>query len=122
MLLWFGLIGSADVSSATDVTIHLPHSTPVSRVRVFYTCDSQGVQIGVPSHAFSIEYIEGGGNSLVIVPLGGNTLIFSNVNSASGTRYTAQQYTWWEAKGVATLYSDSLTGKLRSSCHRFPSQ
>ena len=120
ILAVFCLTGSPRVSSATDITIHLPHAAPVSRASVIYLCDSGGAQIGVPSNSFLVEYIEGGGNSLAIVPIGGSALIFSNVNSASGSRYRAQQYTWWEAKGVATLYSDSLTGKLQFSCHRVP--
>lgn len=101
-----------------DLTIHLPGTTAFSRQTIRYTCDSVGTQIGVPSGAFDVEYINGGGNSLVIVPISGNALIFANVSSASGARYTAQQYTWWEAKGAATLYSDSLTGKLQSTCVR----
>lgn len=103
---------------ATDLPIHLPGSTPVSRETVSYICDSVGARIGVPSGKFDVEYINGGGNSLVVVPISGNALIFANVSSASGARYTAQQYTWWEAKGAATLYSDSLNGKLQSACMR----
>jgi membrane-bound inhibitor of C-type lysozyme len=101
-----------------DLAIHLPGTVPFSRQTIRYTCDSVGPQIGVPSGPFDVEYIEGGGNALAILPISGNALIFANVSSASGARYTAQQYTWWEAKGSATLYSDSLTGKLVSSCSR----
>ena len=78
----------------------------------------RSLQIGVPSGKFDVEYIEGGGNSLAIVPIAGNALVFANVSSGSGARYTAQQYTWWDAKGAVTLYSDSLTGKLQSACSR----
>jgi membrane-bound inhibitor of C-type lysozyme len=71
----------------------------------------------VPSGSFRVEYINGGGNSLVVVPIGGNALVFSNVMAGSGARYTTQQYTGWEAKGSVALSSDSLTGKIQSTCH-----
>lgn len=109
-------IASALVLSATDLTIHLPDSPEIARKTVTYSCDASGKAIGVSSSPFSVEYINGGGNSLAVVPISGHSLIFSNVSSGSGARYVAQQYTWWEAKGVATLYSDALSGKLQSSC------
>jgi membrane-bound inhibitor of C-type lysozyme len=106
-------------ASATDFPIHLPGSTPVSRETVSYTCDSEGSKIGLPpAGKLDVEYINAGGNALVVVPISGNHLIFANVSSASGARYRAQQYTWWEAKGAVTFYSDSLNGKLSSACSR----
>jgi membrane-bound inhibitor of C-type lysozyme len=114
------LVFGADLMSATDFFIHLPGTPPVTRQNITYQCNATGSAIGVPRGPFTVEYINGGGNSLAIVPISGNALIFSNVSSASGARYTTQQYTWWEAKGSATLYSDSLGGKLQSSCHKVP--
>jgi membrane-bound inhibitor of C-type lysozyme len=58
----------------------------------------------------------------VIVPVRGTSLIFANVNSASGARYAAGQYIWWEAGGAVTFYSDSLAGKMQSACHPIPSK
>lgn len=110
------LCAGVSVLSATDLTIHLPNTPSITRQKVLYQCDATATQIGVPAVPFSVEYINGGGNSLVVVPMAGNALIFSNVSSGSGVRYTAQQYTWWEAKNSATLYSDSLTGKSQTSC------
>lgn len=98
--------------------IHLPGDASISRQIIQYQCDVNGTKIGVPSGPFSAEYINGGGNSLVVVPISGKMLIFSNVIAGSGARYTARQYTWWEAKGSVTLYSDSLSGKIQSSCRR----
>jgi membrane-bound inhibitor of C-type lysozyme len=113
-----GWIVCVCAASATDLTIHLPNNPSISRQSAKYQCDARGTTIGVPSHPFSVEYINGGGNSLVVVPISGNALIFSNVVAGSGARYTTQQYTWWEAGGSVTLSSDSLTGKIQSSCHR----
>jgi membrane-bound inhibitor of C-type lysozyme len=113
-----GLFGLTGTISATDLIIHLPATPSLSRQNVSYHCDASGPKIGVPAGPFSVEYINGGGNSLVVVPLGDNALIFSNVVAGSGARYTAQQYTWWEAGGTVTLTSNSLAGKMQSTCRR----
>ena len=69
--------------SATDLTIHLPESPSISRQSVAFQCDANGSRIGVPSGPFLVEYINGGGNSLVVVPISGNALIFSGVRARS---------------------------------------
>lgn len=112
----FAVCGLSSAGLAEDITIHLPANASISRKIVQYQCDPQGPKIGVQSGPFSVEYINGGGNSLAVVPISGNSLIFSNVISGSGARYAAQQFIWWEAHGTATLYADSLSGKLQSSC------
>ena len=108
---------STALAGATDVTIHLSGSQPVSRKTVQYQCDAKAAVIGLPATAFPVEYINGDGNSLAVVPIHGNSLIFANVMSGSGARYAAGQYIWWEAGGSVTLYSDSLAGKSQSACH-----
>jgi membrane-bound inhibitor of C-type lysozyme len=117
-LLATALLALATQAAAADLTIHLSGNAALTRKTVEYKCDATGAQIGVPATPFTVEYINAGSNSLVIVPISGNTLIFANVSSASGARYTAQTYTWWEAGGQVTLYSDSLAGKSQSTCRR----
>ncbi len=112
----------APAAFAADLLIHQPANANFSRKSVQYSCDANGAKIDVPGGSFSVEYINGGGNGLVVVPIGGNSLIFSNVFSGSGARYVAQQYTWWEAGGGVTLYSDSLAGKMQSACKRVNAQ
>jgi membrane-bound inhibitor of C-type lysozyme len=116
LALAFACVACAAAATADDLTIHLAGAATISRKTVQYQCDAAGAKIGVPSGRFNVEYINGGGNSLVVVPVAGNTLIFSNVMSGSGARYTAQTFTWWEAGGSVTLYSDSLAGKSQSVC------
>jgi membrane-bound inhibitor of C-type lysozyme len=99
------------------LTIHLSGSQPVSRKTVQYQCDAKAAAIGLPATVFPVEYINGAGNSLAVVPIHGNSLIFANVMSGSGARYAAGQYIWWEAGGSVTLYSDSMAGKMQSACH-----
>jgi len=106
-------------ASATDVTLHLKGSQPVSRSTIRYECDANGIKMGLPAGVFQVEYLNGAGNSLAVVPIGGKSLVFATVISGSGARYAAGEFIWWEAgeRGVS-LSSDSLAGKLRSECHR----
>jgi membrane-bound inhibitor of C-type lysozyme len=117
-LLMIAALGWNTLAGATDLTIHLSGSQPLSRKTVQYQCDRQATATGLPAAAFPVEYINGGGNSLVIVPVHGASLIFTNVTSASGARYAAGQYIWWDAAGSVNFYSDSLAGKTQSACHR----
>jgi membrane-bound inhibitor of C-type lysozyme len=105
---------------ATDLTLHLNGDQPVNRQTIQYQCDAQGSAMGLPAGSFPVEYINGGGNSLVIVPVHGGSLIFANVSSGSGARYAASDYIWWEAGGSVSFSLDSLAGKMHSQCHRAP--
>ena len=115
-----GLWSGAVAGKATDLTIHLAGQAPVSRHVVQFQCDSTGVQLGLPAGAFPVEYLDGAGNSLAVLPIEGRSLIFANVISASGARYASGRYVWWDAgsRGVH-LYSDfdSLDGRKQSACH-----
>ena len=112
VLALHGMVG------ASDLTLHLNGAQTLTRTTVKYQCDSQGKGMGLNPGVFSVEYINGGGNSLAIVPVGADTLIFVNVIAGSGARYVAKEFTWWDAAGGATFSSDSLAGKATSTCHR----
>jgi membrane-bound inhibitor of C-type lysozyme len=106
-------------ANATDVTLHLNGQQPMTMNEVRYRCDEQGGKLGLPTGTFSVQYVNGAGNSLAILPIGGVSLIFSNVMSGSGARYAAGTFIWWEAAGRSiTLSSDSLAGKSQSTCQR----
>jgi membrane-bound inhibitor of C-type lysozyme len=117
-LIMLAALGVSAMAGATELTIHLNGSQPLSRKTVQYECDAQGAAMGLPAGAFPVEYINGSGNSLVIVPIHEMSLVFANVTSASGARYAAGQYIWWDAAGGVNFYSDSLAGKMQSACHR----
>ena len=76
-------LGYSTLAGATDLTIHLNGTQPVSRKTVQYQCDAKGAAMGLPATAFPVEYINGAGNSLAVVPVHGVSLIFANVSSAS---------------------------------------
>jgi membrane-bound inhibitor of C-type lysozyme len=106
-------------AGASDLTLHLNGSQAISRSTVKFECDAQGVKMGLPAGVFSVEYLNGAGNSLAVVPVGGSSLVFANVISGSGARYAAKEFIWWDAGGRGTTFSsDSIAGKMSSACHR----
>lgn len=103
---------------ATDLTLHLTGEATFSRRVEHVQCDANGSKMGLPENVFTVEYINGGGNSLAIVPVEGKSLIFANVIAGSGARYAARQYIWWDAAGRGiTFTADSLAGKMSANCH-----
>lgn len=102
-------------ASAADLTLALAADASVSRKSVSYQCDANAVKLGLLSEAFPVEYVNGGGNSLVVVPIAGEPLIFVTVLASSGARYAAQQYVWWEAHGTVTV--SPTPGGTPASCH-----
>lgn len=113
----------AATAGATELTLHLEGTQPLKHEIVRYTCDAQGAKMGLPAGTFSVEYINGAGNHLAILPIHGRSLIFANVSAGSGARYASAEYIWWDAAGRdVSLSSDSLAGKFRSECHRVPTK
>jgi membrane-bound inhibitor of C-type lysozyme len=119
----FAILSAGTFARATDLTLHLKGSQSISRTTVQYQCDAESAKMGLPAGTFAVEYVNGAGNSLAILPVNGASLIFSNIISGSGARYAAQQYIWWDAAGRSVSFSsDSLAGKMRSECHRVNSK
>ncbi len=106
-------------AGATELTVRLNGSKSITRSTVRYQCDVHGATMGLPVGVFPVTYLNGAGNSLAVVPVGGNSLIFANVVSGSGARYAAAEFIWWDAGGRGTTFSsDSIAGKMSSECHR----
>jgi membrane-bound inhibitor of C-type lysozyme len=117
------ILSACAMAGATDVTLHLKGSQAMSRSTVQYECDAEGAKMGLPAGTFLVEYLNGAGNSLAILPVNGELLVFANIFSGSGARYAAKQYIWWDAAGRSVSFSsDSLAGKMRSECHRVVSK
>jgi membrane-bound inhibitor of C-type lysozyme len=115
-----GLVGiffPSAFAGASDLTIHLQGTGTVERKVVKYQCDSQTSKIGLPDGVFSVEYLNGAGNHLAVVPVKGNSMIFVTVPSGSGAKYAAEEFTWWEAGGRGTTSSSDFPGpKASASC------
>lgn len=113
-----GLMVSAVSMVATDLTLHLKGTDTIERKTVQFQCDAQGVKMGLPQGPFPVEYLNGAGNHLAVVPVKGNSLIFVTVPSGSGAKYAAEQFTWWDAGGRGTTFASDFPGpKASSSCH-----
>lgn len=113
----FCLFSSA--AAAADLTI--PLSGPISQKKVQFQCDEHAKTLGLPAGQFSVEYLNGDGNSLAVLPINGHSLIFSGVSSADGSRYAAGGFIWWDvgSRGIH-LYSDTMQGKQQTACHVVP--
>ena len=104
---------------ATDLTIHLKGNDPVKRMTARFQCDGKATGLGLPTGIFSVEYLNGAGNHLAVVPVKGNSMIFVTVPSGSGAKYAAEQYTWWDAGSRGTTFASDFPGpKASSSCHQ----
>jgi membrane-bound inhibitor of C-type lysozyme len=116
----FGIAALCSASAAaTDLTIHLKGNEPVKRMTVQFQCDAQATAMGLPSGVFAVEYLNGAGNHLAVVPVKENSMIFVTVPSGSGAKYASAQYTWWDAGSRGTTFASDFPGlKGSSSCHR----
>ena len=111
------LLACSSLAFADDLTINLKGTHPVTRKSARYQCDANAAKLGLPATPFTIDYINSGKNSLAVLPISGESLIFSGVSSGSGARYAAGNYIWWEAVGRSiTLTADTMNGQVVSSC------
>jgi membrane-bound inhibitor of C-type lysozyme len=56
----------------------------------------------------TVEYINAAPNFLALLPIEGQSLMFVAVLSASGARYAASRYVWWNDGPDASLYDQTL--------------
>ena len=113
-----GMMLCGAVAGASDLRIHLNGNGTVERKTVKYKCDAQGAKMGLPAEVFAVEYLNGAGNHLAVVPVKGNSMVFVTVPSGSGAKYAAEEFTWWEAGGRGTTFSSDFPGpKASSECH-----
>lgn len=101
---------------AEGLTVRLP-GVKVTRIQASFDCGADGVALGLPSGPFMVEYLNAGENHLAVLPVHGKQLVFANVISASGARYAAGRYIWWDAgdRGV-TLYAEGVDGHPKADC------
>ncbi len=111
------LLFGTGFAQAADLTIPLAKSESVERMTTEFRCDADGVALGLPTGPFLVEYINGGGNSLAVLPIHEKPLVFANVVAADGARYAAGPYVWWDARPKSvTLSADTAQGHKQSDC------
>jgi membrane-bound inhibitor of C-type lysozyme len=111
------MLGTRASVAAEDFAVRLP-GVAVTRIHASFECGTDGVALGLPAGPFTVQYLNAGENHLAVLPVNGQALIFANVISASGARYAAGRYVWWDAgaRGV-TLYAEGIDGHLKADCH-----
>lgn len=81
-------------AAASELRLQLKGTDAMKRQTAQFTCDGKAAGLGLPTGTFTVEYINGVGNSLAVLPIAGKSLIFASVMSGSGARYAADRYTW----------------------------
>jgi membrane-bound inhibitor of C-type lysozyme len=111
-------VWSTAMAGARDLTLHLRGNGTIERKTVKYQCDAIGAKMGLPAGVFGVEYLNGAGNHLALVPVKGNSMVFVTLPSGSGAKYGAEEFTWWEAGGRGTTFSSDFPApKASSNCH-----
>lgn len=99
--LTLALLVTPAVADAS-VTIGLTVTGDMERKTVTYTCTGD-------AETLAVEYVNAAPNFLALMQVKGETLIFANTVTASGTKYQAGPYTWWN-KGTDATLSDVTEG------------
>jgi membrane-bound inhibitor of C-type lysozyme len=86
-----GMLGALDASTALILTF--PGN--MDRKVVQYNC-------GQPE-PLTVDYINAAPNYLAIISTGGQKIVFVTVLSASGAKYAAGEYEWWNKGSEGTL-------------------
>lgn len=97
-LLAAGVCFMAGAALAQDapVTITLDSGAKASVPTVNYSCE--GSEEPLP-----VQYINAGPNSVAILPVEGQSLLFVTTISGSGARYVSGRYEWWSKGEEGTL-------------------
>ena len=96
---------------ASDLHIQLPGNDSFTGTTASFSCDGNAAKLGLPAGTFPVQYINGAGNSLAVLPIGGKSLIFAGVVSGSGARYAASRYIWSDGGTRGAFLSSDLSDK-----------
>ena len=116
-----GLTASASQEQLTDLHIFLRGTDPISYKLARFSCDGYAVEFGLPQGEFQVEYFNGDGNSLAVLPINGRSLVFANVLSGSGARYVAARYIWSDGGMRGASLSDAVSAEKHTLCRQVES-
>lgn len=88
----------APAAHAAGLTLDVTGADKVERSKVTYRCTGMD--------PFEVEYVNAGPNTLAIVPIEGERLVFVTVMSGSGARYASGPWIWWTKGDTATLSNE----------------
>jgi membrane-bound inhibitor of C-type lysozyme len=97
------LVGGADLACAMPLTV--PQVQTKTTVTKRYACKDD--------KSLAVTYINTkNGQSFALMTVDGKKLLFVNVLSGSGARYSAEQYVWWTKGPQGTLTSEMADPKV----------
>jgi membrane-bound inhibitor of C-type lysozyme len=99
--LVFALLATPVLADAS-VTIGLTVTGDMERKTLTYTCTGD-------AESLTVEYVNAAPNFLALIPVKGETLVFASTLTASGAKYQAGPYIWWN-KGTDATLSDATEG------------
>ena len=89
------ILAAAPAVGAETLTLDLTGAASADRTTIQYQCEGIG--------RLAVEYVNAGPNSLALVPVEGDMLVFVAVVAGSGARYVSGPYTWWASGRSANL-------------------
>lgn len=89
---------AAPATHAAELTLDVTGAEKAERMKVRYRCAGMD--------PFEVEYVNAGPNTLAIVPVEGERLVFVTVMSGSGARYASGPWIWWTKGDTASLSSE----------------
>lgn len=89
---------AAGTAAASELRLPIPGSAAVETIAAAYDCGAKG--------KLAATYVNSGPNTLALVPVDGQTLVFVTVLSGSGARYASGPWIWWTKGATATLSDD----------------
>ena len=84
-------------AASSNIVITLGASGNFERKTVNYGCQGD-------VETLAVDYINAAPNYLALIPLDGSKLVFNTVLAASGAKYAAGKYVWWNKGTDAELY------------------
>lgn len=105
------MVGNAKAQEETrepqsTLIIPLAPAVAVQKETPVYHCTGpHSLLQKLPAGDFPVTYLNAGAVSLVVFPVDGQTLVFTNVMSASGAKYVADRFVWW-TKGQQAFFSE----------------
>lgn len=88
-------VAPAPATASATLTLSLESTGDIERTVVTYQCKDET--------SLTVQYINAAPNFLAILPVDGENHVFVTTISASGARYVAGPYEWWNKGGDGTL-------------------
>jgi membrane-bound inhibitor of C-type lysozyme len=92
------LAATSPALAAVDLNVGINLTGDVQIVTTVYGC-------GESTEPLTVKYINAAPNFFAIIPIEGEDVVFVNVISASGAKYVAAEYEWWNKGADATLHN-----------------